>query len=90
MPIFLLRAVRKSADGLKSAHVASMWPYAAPNLTEAKRFIDHTPDLGWSDADTFEVADDRGRRLACRAIRVPAGGDASEPWSEDGAETEQG
>ncbi len=85
MPIFMLRAVRKSADGLKSAHVASMWPYQAPNLTEAKRFIDQTPSLGWSDADTFEIADRDGHRLSWRAIAA-----ATEPslgsWNDDGEE----
>ena len=86
MQIFMLRAVRKSADGLKSAHVASMWPYQAPNLTEAKRFVDHTPNLGWSDADTFEVADRNGRRLASRPIGVSADEVPSEAWRDDGEE----
>lgn len=85
MPIFMLRAVRRSADGQKSIHTAGMWPYEAPDLMEAKRFVDATPDLGWSDADGFEIADRDGQRMSCRAIKAPD--DASENgWTDDSGE----
>ncbi len=79
MTIFILRAVRRSADGKKAAHIASRWPYDAADLSEAKAFVDRTPTEGWSDADTFEVADGKGRRLACRAIAGPS----SNAWSDE-------
>lgn len=88
MPIFILRAVRRSADGRKAAHVASRWPYDAHDLSQAKAFVDRTPSEGWSDADTFEVADGNGRRLACRAITGPSAGtwidekEAPSPFAE--------
>ena len=69
MPIFVVKAVQRSADGLKSAHVADKWPIEVATLDEAKVFADRTPTAGWVDADTFEIVDEAGRTLACRTMQ---------------------
>ena len=70
MPIFIVKAVQRSADGKKSAHTHDKWPVEAETLDEAKAFADATPKegSGWSSADTFEIVDEHGKTLSCRAM----------------------
>ena len=70
MPIFIVKAVQRSADGKKSAHTHDKWPVEVETLDEAKAFADATPKegSGWSSADTFEIVDEHGKTLSCRAM----------------------
>lgn len=70
VPIFIVKAVQRSADGKKSAHTHDKWPVEAETLDEAKAFADATPKegSGWSSADTFEIVDEHGKTLSCRAM----------------------
>ena len=73
VPIFIVKAVQRSADGKKSAHVHDKWPVEAETIDEAKAFADATPKegSGWSNADTFEIVDEHGKTLSCRAMSDP-------------------
>ena len=70
MPIFIVKAVQRSADGKKSAHTHDKWPVEPETLDEAKAFADATPKegSGWSSADTSEIVDEHGKTLSCRAM----------------------
>ena len=78
MPIFIVKAVARSADGKKSAHVHDKWPVEVETLDEAKAFADSTPKegSGWSQADTFEIVDHDGKTLSCRSM-------AQEAWTDE-------
>lgn len=75
MPIFIVKAVQRSADGKKSAHVHDKWPVEVETLDEAKAFADSTPKegSGWSQADTFEIVDEAGKTLSCRGMAEQSG-----------------
>ena len=67
MPVVLLQAVQRSADGSNSVKVVSRWPYQAADLDAAKAFLDATPAFsGWSDIDAYEGRTTEGKLLAKR------------------------
>lgn len=75
MPVFILQAVQRSADGSTSVRVASRWPYQAEDLESAKAFIDATPVYsGWEKVDAFEVVTPEGKLLAKRDLPRGEGG----------------
>jgi hypothetical protein len=80
VPVFLIRAVRGAARGLKK-RVVERWPFEVPNLQAAQDIVDET-ELGnddvWEDADTVEIADVSGKILAARVY--PGGDDKRGAW----------
>ncbi len=46
MPVVLLQAVQRSADGSNPVKVVSRWPYQAAGLADAKAFLDAYADKG--------------------------------------------